>query len=156
MIGSWWPVAVGVAAGALGALAWGPLRRKLRRARTQRADRQFHLQREWLEAKFFDLAAGSGKPRGLRWTDCWWDDEVTFARDRRTGRLTAFVGVSIRFEAVEDGPMQDVPAVAQEKVASAVFHYAHGRWGTGGRVLFNLSPEQALVHYADQFEAVCG
>jgi len=154
MSSSTWPIVVLVAVGIVAVLAFGPIRTRLRQKRFQRAGKDFRMQRERLEAKFFDLAAGSGKPRGLRWLDCDWDDAVTFARDRRGGTLTAFVGVSIRFEAVEGSHMQDVPAVAQDKIASAVFHYKGGLWGTGGRALFNLRPEQALARYADQFEAV--
>ena len=36
-------------------------------ARFRHALRVFRLQREMLEAKFFDLASTQGKPRGLRW-----------------------------------------------------------------------------------------
>ena len=47
-------------------LAWKPLRAARREARFARARQMFRLRREWLEAKFFELAAGSGRPRGLR------------------------------------------------------------------------------------------
>ncbi|MEX2026006.1 MAG: hypothetical protein WEH44_01875, partial [Pirellulaceae bacterium] len=50
-----------------------------------RARKLFHLRREWLEARFFTLAASSGKPGGLEWADCDFDDPVSFARDRHTG-----------------------------------------------------------------------
>ena len=71
-----------------------------------------------------------------------------------TGLLTAFVAVNIRFEAVEGGDMEDVEAVATVRDAAALFHYNRGRWGTGGRALFNMNPEDALNRLEGQFEAV--
>ncbi|MBC7817288.1 MAG: hypothetical protein IAG10_10400, partial [Planctomycetaceae bacterium] len=47
----------------------GPWRAARRQAETEHALRLFRLQREQLEAKFFDLARMSGKPRGLKWLD---------------------------------------------------------------------------------------
>ena len=107
-----------------------------------------------LEAKFFDVAAATGKPRGLRWVDCDWLEEVTYARDRQTGLLTAFVAVNIRFEAIEGGDMEDVAAVGNIRDAAAVFHYERGNWGTGGRALFNMSPGDAIKRLEGQFEPV--
>lgn len=121
---------------------------------TEQAIQQFRLQREVLEAKFLDLAAQSGKPRGLRWLACDWLDGVTFGRDRQTGMLAAFVSVNIRFEAIEGGDMEGVAAVSNIRDGSAVFHYQDGAWGTGGRALFNMSPQDALDRMANQFEHV--
>lgn len=131
-----------------------PLREILEEVRFERARREFRLQRERLEAKFIQRAAESGKPRGLRWADCDWEDQFVMARDRRTNQLSAFVGVTIRFEAVAGGPMEDVPAVGNLRNATAVFHYDRTGWGTGGRALFNLNPDEALTHYREQFEPV--
>ncbi len=134
------------------------VRKPLRNWREQReataGTRSFRLQREVLEAKFFDLASASGKPRGLRWLDCEWMDSVTFARDKKSGLLTAFVAVNISFEAIEGGDMEDVAAVSNIRDAAAVFHYQNGRWGTGGRALFNMNPDDALLRLEGQFEPV--
>jgi hypothetical protein len=129
-----------------------PVRAWRNRREADRGRREFRRQREVLEAKFFDLAAASGKPRGLRWADCDWLDTVTFARDRQTGLLTAFVAVNISFEAVEGSDMENVAAVSNIRDAAAVFHYRHGRWGTGGRALFNMNPNDALERFLGQFE----
>ncbi len=131
-----------------------PLRARRERGEAERARRDFRRQREVLEARFFDLAAASGKPRGLRWVDCDWLDAVTFARDRKTGLLAAFVAVNISFEAIEGGDMEDVAAVGNIRDAAAVFHYQHGTWGTGGRALFNMNPADALERLQNQFEPV--
>ena len=111
----------------------------------------FRRQRETLEAKFFDLAASLGKPRGLRWVRCDWQKEVAFARDVRTGLLTAFASVEIAFEAIEGGDMEDVEAVGTIRDASAVFHYQTGQWGTGGKALFNMNPADAVTRLEGQF-----
>ena len=111
-----------------------------RRRNPERAMEQFRHQREYLEARFFDLVASLGKPRDLIWLECDWQPEVTFAWNRGNGLLTAFAAVNIRFDAVEGGDMEDVEAVSTIRDAAAVFHYHRGRWGTGGRALFNMNP----------------
>lgn len=124
-----------------------------RRRDAQRAMQTFRGQREKLEAKFFTLAGSLGKPRGLRWFDCQWqNNSLKFARDRQTGLITAFVGVNIRFEAIEGSDMEDVAAVGSVRDACALFHYQAGKWGTGGRALFNLDPAMAIERFGDQYE----
>ena len=148
---------IGSAAAALvaaGALLWKPIRARRRTREIARALALFRSQREQLEAKFFDLARSQGKPRGLRWVDCDWQHDVAFARDLRSGLLTAFVGVNIQFEAVEGGDMEGVEHVGLIRDAAAVFHYRKGRWGTGGRTLFNMNPEDALTRLVGQFEPI--
>lgn len=125
-----------------------------RQAETEQALRQFRMQRELLEAKFFDLARTSGKPRGLKWLDADWQSEVTFARACDTGLLTAFVGIQIRFEAIAGSDMEGVAAVDTVRDAAAVFHYQRGRWNTAGRVLMNMNPADAVTRLAGQFDPV--
>ncbi len=131
--------------------SWTAVRRQ---AETEDALKQFRMQRELLEAKFFDLARVSGKPRGLKWLDGDWQSEVTFARACDTGLLTAFVGLHIRFEAVEGGDMEGIAAVDTVRDAAAVFHFQRGRWGTNGRVLMNMNPAEAVIRLAGQFAPV--
>jgi len=125
-----------------------------RRRREDSALDLFRLQREQLEAKFFDLARGRGIPRDLRWVECEWLPEVTFGRSVDEGRLTAFVGVNIRFEAIEGGDMEDVEAVGLIRDATAIFHFQDGHWGTGGRAMFNMDPHAAIDRLVGQFEPV--
>jgi hypothetical protein len=150
----WVATAVFVVLAVAVALAWRPLRRWMRRREVERALRTFRTQREQLEARFFDRAAALGKPRDLRWLECDWQDAVTFARDTESGLLTAFVAVNIRFEAVEGGDMEDVEAVGTVRDAAGVFHYRKGRWGTGGRALFNMNPADAVTRLQGQYEPV--
>jgi hypothetical protein len=114
--------------------------------------KRFLQQREHLEAAFFAAAAASGKPRGLRWKNCEWENEVAFARERQTGRLAALVAVVISFEAIEGSDMEGVAAVGNMRNASAVFFHDGGRWRTTGRAIFNLNPGEALEHFKGQYE----
>lgn len=147
-----------VAGAALAAIAaaglWWLFHRRPGRASIERARKLFHFQRERLEHRFFVLAARSGKPRGLEWVDCDFEDDVSFARDRHTGQLRALVGVTIRFRAVEGGGMEDNPNVGNLRAASAVFHLNGSDWNTDGRVLFNLNPAQAIKHFEHELEVV--
>lgn len=136
------------------ALGLRPLLSWMQAREARHAIAEFKLRRETLEAKFLDVAAQVGKPRGLRWKECDWQDTVTFGRDVQTQMLTAFASVEIHFEAIEGGDMEDVEAVGTIRDASAVFHYQKGRWGTGGRALFNMNPHDAITHLQGQYEPV--
>ncbi len=129
----------------------------VRRARQRDAEQaliKFRHQREMLEAKFFTMAGSLGKPRGLRWLDCQWQNQVKFVRDKKSGLITAFASVNISFEAIAGGDMEDVAAVGTVREACALFHYQTGSWGTGGRALFNLDPQMAVERFKDQYEPI--
>jgi len=143
-------MALGTVLGLL--LLWGFL--SMRAPSAAMARRQFQQQREHLEVKFFQAAAASGKPRGLRWKDCEWGEPVEFVRDRQTGQLVALAGVTISFEAVAGSDMEGLPAVNNLRSASAVFAYVSGRWVTTGRTVFNLSPDEVIRHFQQQYERV--
>ena len=119
----------------------------MQEAQLAEARRQFHVQRERLEARFVQLAENSGKPRGLRWTNCEFDDDVSYARDRKSATLTAMVACTISFEAIEGGGMEDVEAVGNLRAATAVFVFDRNRWTTDGRAIFNLNPTEAIAYY---------
>jgi len=135
-------------------VGWRPVTAVLREIRTERACELFHLQRERLEAKFMDLASKSGKPRGLRWVDADWEDAVSFVRERRSGEIAALVGITVHFEAIPGGGMEDNPNVSNLRDATALFNHVRGNWVTEGRVLFNMSPNGAIDRYNDQYEPV--
>ncbi len=139
---------------AIASLCWRPVRTRLREHQLSQAQRDFHRQRERLEAKFFALASQSGKPRGLEWVRCDFEDDVTYARHRRSGELSAFVGVTIGFEALEGGGMEHVEAVGNLRAATAIFRIEGKRWATEGRALFNLTPAEAVAYYQDNLELV--
>jgi hypothetical protein len=131
---------------------WGVGR--VSQGRKKRAREVFHLQREKLQEEFFDAAAISGKPRGLRWKACQWSDMIEWVRDRKTGQIHAFVGVTISFEAIAGGDMEGVAAVGNLRNASAVFDYWNGQWSTQGRAIFNLNPDEAVEHFKAGYERI--
>jgi len=147
-------LAVAVVAGMATALALRPIRAARQAERLARAQRDFHRQREQLEAKFIERASQSGKPRGLRWSDVAFDDDVIYARDRKTGGLKALVAIEVSFEAVEGGGMEHVEAVSNVRAATAEFLYDGGRWRTEGRVYFNLAPTATVKYLAADLELV--
>ena len=128
-------------------LAARPLRKAMQEAQLAEARRQFHIQRERLEAKFVQLAENSGKPRGLRWTNCEFADDVSYARDRKSTKITAMVACTISFEAIEGGDMEEVEAVGNLRAATSVFTFQHNQWSTDGRAIFNLGPTEAIAYY---------
>jgi hypothetical protein len=132
-------------------LAGRPLLARIQANEARRAVKLFRVQREQLEAKFFDIASRLEKPRGLRWLECDWQDRVEFGRDLENGMLTAFVSVNLSFDAIEGGDMEDVEAVGMIRDAAALFHFQSGTWGTGGRALFNMNPQDALERLRDQY-----
>jgi len=155
MAGWWVPAVIGtIVVVALALLAWRPLRARLRERELARARKDFHRHREHLEARFQRLASQSGKPRGLEWVRCDFENDVVYARHRRSGEISAFVGVTIGFEAIEGGGMEEVEAVANLRAATAVFRVERGTWLTDGRALFNLNPAEAVAYYQENLELV--
>lgn len=155
LVSPWFWVSAGIVliGGALLFAFRSAIVRAWRAAEARRAREDLRRQRERVEAKFFDLASRSGKPKGLRWVGCdWLDGDVILARESATGLLTALAHVNLRFEAIEGGDMEDVEAVGTVRDAAAVFHYRDGVWSTGGRALFNMPPTEAIERLAGQYE----
>lgn len=151
-----WLVSVAVTGSVLALVMWRvPIMvRERRLAADNQARRDFHLQRERLECFFFQTAAASGKPRGLRWVDCDFDNDVTYASNRQSRQLSALVACTIRFEAIEGGGMEEVAAVSNLRSATAVFEFNGKQWRTLGRVIFNLNPSETIEHFRDQLVLV--
>lgn len=140
----------------LAVLLVGWLWTRSRAGDASRARRLLERQRPALQRELFARASASGLPRGLRWKSCDFEPGATLARDLNGGRSLAFVGVTVSFEAVAGGPMEDVEAVGNLRAGTAVFTYERGRWTTTGRVLFNLDPQDALRRYEGRVEPLEG
>jgi hypothetical protein len=152
---AWWWIAVGVLAGmATVALLWHPLRIAAREARFSQARKDFHRQREWLEAKFIRLAASQAAPDSPRWRDCDFDDSVSYVRNRITGELCAFVAVTVALEGVGHSTGTATDLMGRLRAATAVFRFSRDRWETDGRVILNLSPSEAIRFYQNDLEIV--
>ncbi len=153
----WWVFAVGgailVAIFAVIVYERSPGRRKQRAAALLDEARQsFQHRREWLEARFLTLAQQRGLPRGLRWSNCEFEDDVAFARNRKSGLPRALVGVTISFEAIPGGGMEEVEAVSNLRAATVVFRFDGQTWETDGIACFNLSPTEAIDYYKHELE----
>jgi hypothetical protein len=148
-------LAGGILAGlALSVFVIRPLQAARQVERLARRQRDFRRQREQLEAKFIDRASSSGKPRGLRWSDVAFEDEVSYARDRKTGELRALVAIEVCFEAIEGGGMEEVEAVSNVRAATAEFRHDGESWQTDGRVFFNLAPKGLIRYLHTDLESV--
>ncbi len=148
---------VAIAVVAVAALSYLVFRRRRAiRSRKRRlaAIGAFDGRRPALEAEFLAAAAATGKPRGLRWKACRLDGPPTFAADRVNDEFYALIGVTVSFEAIEGGGMEEVEAVGNLRAATAVFVHRDGRWTTDGRVVFNLDPTQTLNHYRESLAPV--
>lgn len=126
----------------------------LAEVRKERARELFKLQRDRLQSLFFEQAAASGKPRGLRWTNIDWEETLEFVKNRRNGQIFALVQVTIQFEAIPGSDMEGLPAVGNLRNATAVFVFEGGHWGAGGRALFNMNPDEAVGHLGGQFDRI--
>jgi hypothetical protein len=116
------------------------------------ARRAFAEQRPDLQQAFFQAAAASGKPRGLRWKSIDWQPGVELVRERSSRQLAALVGVTVAFEAIAGSDMEGLPAVGNLRHGSAVFFYHRGAWHTTGKTLFNLMPDDVVERLAAQYE----
>jgi hypothetical protein len=133
----------------------GPVWRAIREARFARIQREFHAQRERLEAKFIHLAATRAKRGSPRWEDCEFADDVSYVRHRLTGELSAFVAVSI---SIEESPgslnFLGGDAVSKMQLGTAVFRFSRNRWETDGRAILNLTPKEAVRYFQRDWKMV--
>lgn len=151
---SWWIAAGAGALLALFALVWRPIRAALRESRLAQARRDFHIQRERLEAKFIQLAAANAQSRALHWADCDFDDDVAYVRNRNTGELSAFVAVTVATDDFEDPAAGIGDLVGNLRAGTAVFRFDRDHWETDGRAILNLSPTEAIRFYQNDLEMV--
>ena len=150
----WWiPVACAVVA-VLVCLMWRPCQAATREARLAQARKEFHRQREWLEAKFISLAPSRGESDSPRWSNCEFDDAVSYVRQRSTGELSAFVAVTVALEGIGPGGTSATAFMSSIQAGTAVFRFDNGRWATDGRLIHNLSPDEAIRYYQGDLEMV--
>jgi len=135
-------------------LVWALVRPTLFTRRVEKSLRQFERSRERLESEFFQVASTSGKPRGLQWKQCSFQPGIVIARDRANGDIVGLVGVTVSFDAVEGGTMEDVEAVGNLRAATAVFTHSGNEWATQGRVVFNLEPREVLTRYRSSLDVL--
>jgi hypothetical protein len=135
---------------------WYPHRKVCQAARLVQAKQRFHIQRERLEAKFVQLAAAHIRPDCPHWADCTFADDVAYVRNRATGELSAFVAVTLAAEECgDDSSISGIgEAIGNLQAGTAVFRFDRDRWETDGRAILNLSPNEAIRYYRNDFEIV--
>jgi hypothetical protein len=134
--------------------AWIVWRRERLRRQIALATAEFARRRPTLQEDFRAAANVSGKPRGLRWKSCDFQNSVVLARDRATGRLIGLAAVTVAFEAVAGGGMEDVEAVGNLRAATAILTWSGQEWTTAGRAAFNLEPQEVLDRYRESLTAI--
>jgi hypothetical protein len=141
----------GIVLPSCGLTAWlivrKPLRQVLEELGFDQGRLQFRQQREWLEARFLTALGRLDPIERLRWEGAQWHDQVHWARDHETRRLTALVEVHF-----EPGPF-DPTSEADGDHATALFEYRKGRWSADGKRLDATRPDEALLRLA-RFEPV--
>ena len=66
----------------------------------------------------------------------------------------ALVAVTISFEAIPGGGMEEVEAVGNLRAATVVFRLDGPEWETDGKACFNLSPAQTIDYFQHELETV--
>jgi hypothetical protein len=150
----YWIIPLALVLAGLAFFFWRKSRQLDPRVQMSVARAQLERERPRLHAEFFAAASTSGKPRGLRWKECSWNDLIEWVRDKQTGQIHALVGVTISFEAIEGGDMEGIEAVGNLRNASAVFFLQDGQWQTAGRAVFNLNPAEAVEHFKGSYERI--
>ena len=134
---------------ALAVYVWRTWRRGQRRMDQQRAAADFVRDRPKLEEDFRAAADVTGKPRGLRWKACEFQDTILLARDRANHQLVGLAAVTIAFEAVAGGGMEEVEAVGNLRAGTAILTWNGHEWTTAGQAVFNLEPREVLDRYRE-------
>ena len=135
-------------------LLWRPCQAAIREARFLQARKEFHRQREWLEVSFISLAPSQGKSDAPRWSNCEFDDAVSYVRHRTTGELSAFVAVTVALEGIGHLTTSATDLMSNLQAGTAVFRFDKDHWVTDGRVIHNLSPNEAIRFYQNDWEMV--
>ena len=149
----WIPIGCAVVAVVI-LLMWHPFQAAAREARLGQARKEFHKQREWLEVKFITLAGSQTKPDAPRWSNCEFDDAVSYVRQRATGELKAFVAVTVALEGISHLSMSTTDLMSNLQAGTAVFRFEKERWVTDGQVILNFSPNEAIRFYQSDLEMV--
>jgi hypothetical protein len=91
---------------------------------------------------------------GPHWTDCDFDDDVSYVRSRASGQLSALVAATIEMEEMDEASFLPDGLSRGLRNATAVFRFDGERWDTDGRAIFNLTPTQAIHLYQPDLEMV--
>ena len=89
-----------------------------------------------------------------RWADCAFADDVSYARSRSTGELSALVAVTLAAEAREFATSSTADVIGDLQAGTAVFRFDGKHWVTDGRAILNLSPGETIHRFRDDLERI--
>ena len=75
-------------------------------------------------------------------------------RHRGTGELSAFVAVTVALEGIGLMTTSATDLMSNLQAGTAVFRFDKDHWVTDGRVIHNLSPNEAIRVYQNDLEMV--
>ena len=103
---------------------------------------------------YFSGGGRQGKADAPRWSNCEFDDAVSYVRHRTTGELSAFVAVTVALEGISHLTTSATDLMSNLQAGTAVFRFDKDHWVTDGRVIHNLSPNEAIRFYQNDWEMV--
>jgi hypothetical protein len=125
----------------------GPVRHFAEDVGAEAARELFRKRREWLEADFLNALGKTCPTERLRWEEAHWHDEIIWARDRKTRRLQALIGVHF------DSSLYDELSDPGTAHATALFEFRKGSWHAEGKRLDEISPDEVVRRY-QRFEPI--
>jgi hypothetical protein len=120
---------------------WIP--RLLLAIRLEHARESLRLQQQRLEDMVLRLGMASGKPRGLKWRRCRFQGEPLWLHEEEKGQVAVLVPLIVEFEPLGDTEKWEGHPVDDPRQGVVLFLFRRGEWEASGRVMFNLSPQQA-------------
>ena len=121
-----------------------PFRKLIEAIHADHARDLFRLRREWLEARFLGALAKSDPQAARIWNEGHWQNEIHWARDRKSRCLLALVAVTFN-----PSPFD----LDLSHCATAIFEFRKGRWQAEGKRIDETRPADALLRH-QRFEPV--
>ncbi|MEJ5276803.1 MAG: hypothetical protein WHU94_12920 [Thermogemmata sp.] len=111
--------------------------------RLEQAQESLRLQQQRLEEMVLRQGMASGKPRGLKWRRCQFQGEPLWLHEEEKGQVAVLVPVTVEFETHGETESWEGHPVEEPRRGVVLFFFRRGEWESAGRVLFNLTPQQA-------------
>lgn len=127
------------------------VRRLQNRVAFEQARKQFHKQRERLEAKLVRQIAVPAVAGELEWMDCEFDDEILFLREKKGRGLAAVVAVTLGTESEWLTPASEEPY----RCGVAIFRFQNEKWDVDPKIYMNLGLDDVVRELSRTMEVLC-
>lgn len=111
--------------------------------RLEQAQESLRLQQQRLEEMVLRQGIASGKPRGLKWRRCQFQGEPLWLHEEEKGQVAVLVPLVVEFEPQGEPEDWEGHPMNDPRRGVVLFFLRRGEWESAGRVLFNLTPQQA-------------